>query len=206
MNQHHVNTNIEFAHIYAGHDFGSEQIQSLGLLKNITNKLEKQKITVQTSILVDDTNQLLFDEQILLQKLSTCEIVPNGIFYESTFDSVANQIIQMLPQANVKKIFVKKDSKNIVVYRGEHGQIGLKQEKDGVTKYTCALLSSAWTLCRLGCFAFPKTSDTFKQYSVSDNIITILPKKYRANEEKVAELIKATEFRDQLKRVQYEFF
>jgi hypothetical protein len=200
---------IEFSHIYADEEFGEEQISGILKLKEVIENLKAEGKTFITSILIDDFNpvQLKLDEDIFLSKVRSYGVPIDFVAYESKFCPVANKIIKTLPNSNLIFEYFNSSNKEILVLNSNGKKIGLRERRSMKQKHTCAILSSAWTLCRLGCYNFPKGSLkklSNKSYQAKE-ILTILPKKYMKSEDKVIEIIQSAKFSKLLTKVHYVF-
>ena len=128
------------------------------------------------------------------------------VAYESHFIRIADQLITEIPREKLR--FEHFHEREVVILKNNERSIGLKEFSFTTQKHTCAILSAAWTLCRLGAYEFPSgsiTPRTNKKIS-AHNIVTILPKKYEATENKMKEIIASTRFAPLLERVEHVYF
>jgi hypothetical protein len=195
--------NIEFAHIYADKKFGEEQQKSIEILKKTLKKLKNNSIV--TCILIDEIspekNSLNFE--MFKQKILSFNVPLDYVAYESTLSTVAEWIMGQIPAAHLKT--EKFGKKEVILLVNHNVKIGLK-EKSG--KYSCSLLIAAWILCRLGlCKSNTPVMDKLSQKPFeAKELITILPEKYRKTEHKVWEILKISNFKDSLDKLEYIFF
>jgi hypothetical protein len=202
--------NIEFAHIYADEDFGKEQIKSMEILKHVLVRLQKEKKTYVISILIDEFHptRCTIDEESIVEVCKRNGIAIDFIGYESKLDKVANKVIKGLPRPLLTIEHFHQPEKEVLVLQEHHEHIGLTEHVKCTYRHTCAVLSASWTLCRLGKFSTPPNAIrrlTNKQFTAK-NVITILPEKYRAVEDKVLEIINTTKDKCLIKKIEYEFF
>lgn len=158
--------------------------------------------------MIDDYNPLsiTLNEQELLSELTKQGATVDFVAYESQFVGIAEQLIRELPFE--QKHRVRFSTRDTIIWRQAGQTIGLKNYSATTPKYTCAILSAAWTLCRLGAFPFPAKSISTQTNKTpyAEKIITFLPKKYQATEEKMKQIIAATRFQSLLPRVEHYFF
>ncbi len=205
-----VDYNIEFAHIYADEAFGKEQIRSAEILKEIISKLKKQNKTYVISILIDEFHPVVFklDEKTIIKKCKKLGINIDFVGYESKLGIVGDQLIKEIPKSDLKIEHFHKPEKEVVILEENHKKIGLKEEFNFMYRHTCALLSTSWSLCRLGTYNIPPEAIhnlTNKPFEAK-KLITILPEKFHPVENKVLEIIKSTKFKTVIKNINYEFF
>lgn len=201
-----INAHIEFAHIYQDKLIGSEQINSIALLKEL-NLCQKNNIF---SILVDDYNlkEKKWNNEYLIKKIKEQNIQLDFIFFESKFKNKVNEIINLLPNKNIKIEKFKKDKKEVIFYIKNNKKIALKTVfLSGKEKYSCVSLSTSWKLSKLGYFSFPNDSyiKINNKNLKRDKTITILPLKYKEIEDNVCFLIKELD-KNLLNNVKYIYY
>lgn len=202
--------NIEFSHIYANEPFSGEQLNSIRLAKKKIKEWEKEKIPFVTSVLIDDYNVNVsnFDHEKLVSLIEQEGIKVDFVGFESKFGKIAEQLIKEIPNEKTKLEYFNEKQKEVLILNGESRRIGLSETYNFSTRHTCAILSAAWSLCRLGVYPIPtkgvinRGSNTF---AASKNF-TILPKKYAGGETKVREIISLTRFKSFNKKIEYQFF
>ncbi len=202
--------NIEFAHIYADEQFGDEQIRSIKVLKKVISNLNKNNKSFVISVLIDEFHPVVFklNENEMIKEFLKYNVAVDFIGYESKLGVVADEIINYLPKSMLKLEHFNKPEKEALVLENHNSKIGLREEFEFAYRHTCALLSASWSMCRLGIQKIPQdavrslSNKTFEAHKV----ITILPEKYRAVEDKVIEIIKSTKFKSATKDIEYEFF
>jgi len=185
--------NIEFAHIYADKSYGEEQAKSIDVLKEFLGKIkEKNYVTV---VLIDDFSpgHAMAGEEEFLKNISS-QVDLDSVAYEAGLVEVAMELLNHIDDLD-------KQGEVIML----KGGVGLTTNKGDPT---CALLIAAWHLCRLGLMKVPKKAvKNFSEKSfTADKIMTIIPEKYRSNEDKVLAIIKASKFKDDIDRIEYLFF
>lgn len=202
--------NIEFAHIYADEQFGNEQIKSIEILKKVISNLNTANKSFVISVLIDEFHPVVFklNEAEMVEEFLKYDIAVDFIGYESKLGVVADEIIDYLPKSMLKLEYFNNPEKEALVLQNHNGKIGLKEEFEFASRHTCALLSASWSMCRLGILKIPQdairnlNNKTFEAHKV----ITILPEKYHAVEDKVIEIIKSTKFNNVVQDMEYEFF
>lgn len=206
--------NIEFAHIYADEEFGSEQIEGAKILRQVAQRLDKEGQSYTINILIDEFHPAVFklDIQNLIHKFKEQGIAVDAVGYESKFCEVSDLLLKELPSHLLKEAHFHKPEKDVLLLeecKGKHCKdIGLEDEFPFMKRPTCALLSAPWSLSRLGLYPLAEgavTSLTNKEFQAK-RLITILPEKYRVVEDKVQEIIGVTKFKDVLAHIQYEYF
>lgn len=188
--------NIEFAHIYADEAFGSEQEKSINALKEVISELNGKSFV--TCVLIDEFSpeeiKLDFDGYINEVK---SRVVVDFLAYESKLSEISDKLIKELPNLKTEMF----DDKEVLLLIKDDMKIGLKSND----KPTCALLIAAWTLCRFGIYQVPDLKNLTGKEFKADNLITILPKKYRESENKVLEILKSSRYRELVDKIQYKF-
>lgn len=208
--QNNVDINIEFSHIYADEDFSEEHMESIKKLKIYLKNFESHNKTFTTSILIDDFNvsSLKLDEGKFLAKVRSFGVPIDFIAYESKFYGIADEIIKLLPQDKIKTEYFNSIKKEVLVLDNNGKKTGLREKMVCSQRHTCAILSSAWILCRLGCFGFPKGS--IKVLSgkniIAKELLIILPKRYKVSEDKASEIISLTKFSHVLPSIKYDYY
>lgn len=205
-----VDYNVEFAHIYANEKFGSEQIHSIEILKEVLQKLKKENKTFVTCILIDEFNPSVsyLDDKRFLKEVKKFGVPVDFIGYESKVVTIGDKLLKELPKSKLKLEHFHNPQKDVLLLQEGGQKIGLREHYDIMYRHTCALLSAAWTLCRLGKYQIPRGS--VKALARKDfkakKVITILPEKYREGEMKVLEIIGSTKFKARVSDIEYRFF
>lgn len=181
--------NIEYSHFYGHEQYGEEHVHSARIAMETIASLRGHRIG--TFVFVDDRacskSQLA---NTLLQFERNCPIMPGFIGYESTYGNIAEDIIKQIPAHRLKY----QDGLRL-------GPIKLMQHADH--SYTCAALSAAWMLCRLGMYKHPAAVGIMESPDVT---ITILPKRYERVEENVKKIIRACGREDLLSKIDHIYF
>lgn len=202
--------NLEFAHIYADEQFGPEQAKGMACANEVMTRLSAAGKTFVTSVLIDEFNPAtnILDENDFVVKFKVNNTPVDFIGYESRFTVVADTIIRELPTSMLTLKHFNHPDRSVLMLQDGPLKIGLEEKKPNL-KHTCAILSAAWTLCRLGVYPMPEGGLKIlnpRQKFVARKTITILPEKYRSGEERVLEIIKNLPYADRLPDIEYEFF
>lgn len=205
-----VDYNLEFAHIYADEQFGPEQAKGLVRANEVMARLSAAGKTFVTSVLIDEFNPInnTLDEHEFIERLKVNNTPIDFIGYESRFTAIADLVIRELPTSMLTLKNFNHPDRSVLMLQDGPLKIGLEEKKPKL-KHTCAILSAAWTLCRLGVYQLPEGGVKVlnsKQKFVARKTITILPEKYRSNEDRVLEIIKNLPHRERLLDIEYEFF
>ncbi len=198
---------IEFAHCYADDTFTQEHdLAATELKKYLKNHVRNRPYI--TSVLIDEFNpeRTTLDIPAFINMLEKRGASVDFVAYESRFQSIADQLIAEIPRTELR--FEHFHGRAVMVFEGEEKTIGLKEFSTMRQKHTCAILSAAWTLCRLGAFDFPigGITDHATKKPRAKKIVTILPETYRATEEKMKQIIASTRFAPLLERVEHVYF
>lgn len=202
--------NIEFSHIYADENLGAEQLWGVNELKALLQKPPFYNQKVVTVVLIDDFHPdvFQFDEAKLRNEFEKLSVAPDFIGYESRLSPVADQLILEIPRSQLANEYFHEPERSVTLLIQDKKRFGLRDEFEFAHDYTCALLSAAWLLCRLG--MYPAPEGVFREASDADfaarEIITILPQKYREVEERALDIIGATKFKDLKKHIRHIFF
>lgn len=86
--------------------------------------------------------------------------------------------------------------------------IGIRDHFDSGYKNTCAALVACWHLARLGVYEIEedKIKRLSKKSFQASKTLTVLPKKYKTNENKALTILASTTYKDLLKNIEYIFF
>lgn len=198
---------IEFAHCYADDTFSQEHSHAVTELKKyLANRVGDSSCI--TSVLIDEFNpeHATLDIPAFISMLQKSDAPVDFVAYESKFQDIADQLIAEIPRTELR--FEHFHGRAVMMFDGKRKTIGLKEFSTTRQKHTCAILSAAWTLCRLGAYDFPAGSitDHTTKKPRAKKIVTILPETYRATEEKMKQIISSTRFAPLLERVEHVYF
>jgi hypothetical protein len=195
--------NIEFAHIYSDQDFGTEQAKSVTRLKKVIKELKRDGKSFVTVVLIDEYSPAVstLDEKTFLEEMKKKGVSPDFVAYESNLCDLAENIIGLILKDKV--VTHKFRDKEVLILLKDGRKIGLK---DSSGKYSCSLLISAWILARFGVYKVQSLKNISTKEFSSDNLITILPKKYKETEKKVLDILAETKHKDLIDKIKYEFF
>lgn len=218
-------TSVEFGHFYVSRGVDGDCLKSIDVFEATFNQSCHRTTNghtydcrrelfaengIVTNVLIDDVgaSEAAFRNG-LHQIIATARTQPDYFCRESKFADAADQIVNSLdPDRLVIRRFKDKTVLMLKSDKGEFGLIDFGQERK---KYTCALLSCAWTLARLGAIKVNKREAMSSGVRdivpfICDQTLTILPKAYEANENKVLEIIKLTSFAHLLPKIDYLYF
>ncbi|MEF8847377.1 MAG: hypothetical protein V5A57_03055 [Candidatus Paceibacterota bacterium] len=212
-----VDYNIEFAHIYSDEEIGKEQLKSAEITKDLVEDLEEQGKSYTTCILIDEYHSEYsnFSLDDFLAHFDKKGIPPSYIGYEGQLFDTAESLLKQLPDKvlDSEKMHSELDYvKEIVSLKGDDRAMKLKEVPETKVQedYTCVFLATAWTLLRLGLVraqhATQITGLTDPKPFPAENLITVIPEKYKSVEERVAEVIKATEYEKYLDNIEHIYF
>ncbi|MBU0894538.1 MAG: hypothetical protein KKF48_01095 [Nanoarchaeota archaeon] len=206
-----VDYNIEYAHVYSDEEgLSDEQLRSIEVVKKLVKKLEKQGKTYVLTFLIDEYHpeyhKLNFHSY--MDKLAKLGASPTYVGYESRMISAAKLLIKSIPKDFTKTpkfhptIKVKEGNSYLKI---NNKKIKLKTQGKMVhlSRYTCAVLSTAWALLRMGLVqsknAVELTGLTEPKPFAGKKIINVLDRKYAPVEEANKDIIKSSKFKDQIK-------
>ncbi len=213
-----VDYNIEFAHIYSNQPkLTDEQLKSAKKTKKIIKRLSEEKKTFVLTLLVDEYHpkfhKLNFNK--FLKDLDSLGVPPTYIAYESRMISAARMLLKSIPR-DLKKtvrfhpqIMISEKSTYLV-----NNRVKIKLKTRGsiihFSRYTCALLSTAWVLLRFGVIqaknAVELTGMTQPKPFAARNIINVLPRIYEGVERANKNIILSSEYSRLAKNVKSEYF
>lgn len=190
-----IDLNIEFAHIYVDEQFGDSQKQSIEVLKTTLKLKEYSYRDYTLTVLVDDyhPNLYIFDLYDFIIQLEGYNVKPDYICFESRLIDDCNSLIDQ---------FDKKLSRKFSRY--------IKNKN----KYPCSLLTAVWYLKRLGLmdindneliYLGPDSSRPFKPF-VGNELITILPLKFKDMEMSSINILKYLLSKEDLDRIKLIFY
>lgn len=211
--------NIEFAHIYSNQPkLTEEQIKSSEQTKKIIEKIKDEGKSYVVTLLVDEYHpkfhQLNFNK--FLNNLSSLGVKPTYIGYESKMISAARLLLKTIPPdfKDTSKFHPKLRIKEDITYlKDGDNKIKLKTRGDIIhfSRYTCAILSAAWVLLRMGVLqaknAVELTGLTKPKPFAGKEVINVLPKKYKGVEEANRQIIESSsEYKGFEKKIHSEYF
>lgn len=204
---------VEFAHIYADSVFGEEQDSSLKVMKEYLDRESSPGSLVVSAILIDDLHveAHTLDVVDFVRAILRRGLAPDHVVFEGRLGPIAEKITQALVDNSAELSWEKfrKTGKRVLTLRVQNENIGLKTIwEDGREEWSCAILSSAWSLARAGVFEFPEGSIISLTESpvVGHRIVSVLHRKYSDVERKVQLILEAGRFEDLLPRLELVFF
>ena len=216
---HKVDYNIEFAHIYSDQlELTDEQIKSAEVTKKLIKKIVNENKTFVLTLLVDEYHpkfhKLNFGR--FLKKLDSLGVPPTYIAYESKMISAAKLLMKSIP-GDMKKttkfhptITVNEKITYLVDKTGKKIKLRTKGSIVHFSRYTCAILSTAWVLLRFGVIqaknAVELTGMTKPKPFAAKNIINVLPKKYEGIEIANKNIVLASRYKQFAKNIYSEYF
>ncbi len=205
-----VDYSIELAHIYSDEKIGDEQASSIDEGVKFINGLKENLKTFSTTLLIDNYSPSSFtlDENELVDLAKSYGISFDFICYEAELADLCDLLIKdMDPAALVRVKFPKFNKESLVL---KHGRkiIGIRDYFETHYRNTCAALVACWHLARLGIYKI--SEEKIKRFSENSfqatKTLTVLPKKYKANEDKVLTILGNSFHKNVLKNIEYVFF
>lgn len=183
---------IEFAHIYTDEQYSMEQEISIELLNNLLLLKADSYRLPRLCILIDDYNPLTHElniDEFIGRVESKIKSRIDVVALESKLVGPVNELIE-----NLKP--------------GEKVKVSEYIKKKG--KYPCSLLSACWYLIRLGVIR-PVDNLFFLRnepvnFSSTTKIINLLPMKYKKTEESALDIIKKSNFKEVIPRIESIFY
>ena len=182
--------NIEFAHVYADENFNKEHQQGVELLLEVKKNIP-QHATYVTAVLVDEYNpdQKILDIKEYVSILAKMGAMPDFLGFESEL-ALANDEMMKSVDSKIRKEYER--------------YFANKQ------KIACSFLVAIWNLMRLGLLDLPNAIVIKQKPGIADfvgeRLITILPERYRENEERALRVIKHSQFAPAVEKIQYVYF
>ena len=189
--------NIEFSHLYADEEFGQNQAKGIKKLKEIKSNLKQRNKTFIQGVLIDDYHSInsKIDINSIKKKIKDYGIEIDFLGFEKGLTKIADEFISKIPKEKIKFELFAKSKKEVLMFKGKK-DIGLKEKEAFEERHTCVVLSAIWLLSRLGVFKL--SEGQLKKFNnkefIAEEVITILPEKYRYVEGKAIELINTTEY------------
>lgn len=202
---------VEFAHIYADSVFGTEQDESLTVMKGYLDRESTSDSLVVAAILIDDLHveHNSLDVTEFIRCILRRGLAPDHVVFEGKLAPVADHIISLLPGKYLTWQTIRKANKRVLMFETPQGdRIGLKTVYEDREEHTCALLSAAWSLCRAGVCEFPPDSIVRLTEApvTGEKVVSVLHSKYEGVEAKVIQLIRAIGHEDLVPRLELVFF
>ncbi len=184
---------IEIGHIYGGMTPGFEQAETVLVARDLIPSHARIGDEIDLCVLVDERNQGVFEIDGYRDWIGRQGIQTAFVCYEGRLRAAADSLVSGLPQEGMRRTRFRRDGCERQFFDDGAGEISLGRIGPTGLEHTCALLSAAWTLCRLGVLPFPDGStvayrDRFARY---DRTISVLPLTYDAPERQAARLIAA---------------
>ncbi len=198
---------LEFAHIYADADFGVEQIVSILHAKKVASQFKGQTVS---AVLVDDLHidKNTLDVHDFVKGIRAAGLHVDHVAFESRFDVIADQIITCIPEDQLILETFRKTGKQVLNLVVGDQKIGLKTITLEGKVHTCAMLSAAWTLCRLGAYPFPHNSVvSFTEAPLyAHHAVSVLHDRFDVVERKVRDIMRAAQHTDKLDKFIHVFY
>lgn len=212
---------IEFYHVYDDEGLLEEGKGSIDVAVEKIKEIVTNKKSYCVTLLIDDyrSKSYLIDKEIRDKKhlaimdefhtlLKSKKIHIDFFAFESMMVKVAKRIIKRLPANLIVKDFYKQKQSYVTMLKNQGFKIGLVEAWEDDVKYSCALLSAAWMLCRLGVEKIPsdRLVSVRGKHFASKKIITILPKGYESTETKAKVILVSAGYGyliDQIESVYY---
>ena len=167
--------NLEYCHIYYTDYLKDKDI----IKKTLHNEKHLFKLNYKDIklILIDDKNLSLTNYEKLefkskiIQEAIYLNMSPSFIFFEDSFNNLAEYIFNKIPKCFIKREFFRKENKFVYFFNDGENKFSLREEKDNIVKNYCVLLSTAWSV--------------YKNYNFGKNFI-ILDERYSFIEKRVS--------------------
>lgn len=184
---------IEIGHIYGGMTPGYEQAETIVIAQDLIPSHARLGDEIDLCVLVDERNQGAFDGEAYRTWIAQQGVATAFLCYEGRLRLAADALVAQLPAGDLRTEHFRREGVDKLFYVGGGQRISLGTLHATGLEHTCALLSAAWTLCRLGVLPFPDASTVeyaprFRQY---DRTISVLPLAYDGPEKQAARLIAA---------------
>ena len=175
---------IEYSHIYVTQAFGPEQLKSLELMKSREIELLQEGHSIARHVLIDDystaTGLDRFDETAYFDQLKSNDANPDVVVLESAFTEACEELVSKITDKSIRK--------------------SLLSYYETRKKWPCSLCVATWYMMRLGNIPYNKAD------LASDQIISILPDRFKTPEEEAIDIIAASEFKDSISDIEVIFF
>lgn len=174
-------TSIEYAHIYTNQNISEEHELSVSLLRDFMAN-DPNEDTASLVVMIDDYSfpDPTFNYGEFSDWLNQHNFKPDLMVRESQLIPECDTLVSLIENEGLKK--------QITDY------IKIK-------KYPCSLFIATWYLLRLGKI----DSAYFPVELVADRLLNILPESFKPFEEKGLEIISATQFKDSINKIGYNF-
>lgn len=171
-------TSIEYAHIYTNQHISEEHELSLDLLSKAISTHNNTSLVV----MVDDYSfpDPTFDYDAFVAWLDENGYKPDLMIRESQLIPACDTVLNLINDDRLKN--------QITDY--------VKAKK-----YPCSLFIATWYLVRLGKIELPG----FPEDLISESLLNILPESFKSFEDKGLEIIKATQYSEFTKDIEYKF-
>lgn len=205
-----VDYNIELAHIYSDDEIGEEQELSIREGIKLINRLRGNSESFSVSLLIDNYNTSSFTvgEDQLVDLAKSHGVSLDFIIHEAELVSLCDLLVKDMDPLAVERVKFLKYNKESLVLKHNGKIIGIKDYFDTHERNTCAALVACWHLARLGVYPMPE--DKIRRLSDASfqarRSITVLPKKYKSNEDKVLAILGSTIYKDLVEKIEYIYF
>lgn len=190
-----VDVSIECAHIYRGDPVSAEHRISAALAAEIIDREILRGSEVSAVSLIDDYHgQGDFDETCFVGALKEHGVELTHLAYEASFEAPALTLVDWLGRRLRRESFNQGRRSSLMFRKADGSRFAvLDGLETGAPRPTCALLSAAWMLSRLGYLRPPEGALRPLENApwVAERIVTVLPEKYRRVEDNVRSLVAA---------------
>jgi hypothetical protein len=179
---------IEFGHIYTDESFNHEHELSVEAVLAHRRSLGSDH-SASSVVLVDDYNatEHLLDIPAYLDQLSAIGVAPDFYCYESALVGFTDELMGQIQDKRIKSSYQR-----YVATKG---------------KVPCSFLTAVWYLVRLGVLAPREAIQSYggRDFQSADQLVNVLPERYRPVEHKAAKLLNATNLVDYEQRIEVVF-
>ncbi len=201
--------NIEYSHFYISDGIGAEQRRGLHEASQVLQQINVRNTLL---ILIDDKANNDSDQKehlltLVNKELSVNDRKPDFIVRESKLIEPAKELLAAIPG---QQIWYRYGQDSCEAYlKTSRNKARLWRQSIHSIQFSCALLSAAWLLCRLGELAVPQEAKLTQRQSVSleaEHALTILPTRYKTLERRCHAILSVTKFSSALSRLSYKYF
>lgn len=205
-----VDYNIELAHIYSDEQVGEEQGRSIEEGAKFIKGLIADSKTFSVSLLIDNysTSSFTVNEQDLISLANSHGVPFDFVVLEAMLADLCDLLIRDMDPLAVERVKFPKHNKESLVLKHNGKIIGIRDYFETHERNTCAALIACWHLARLGVYQMPEGKiRRFSNRSFeARKSVTVLPKKYKSNEDKALAILGGTIHKDLIRNIEYVYF
>lgn len=181
-----IKFSVEFSHIYTNEAFSEEHRLSVDMLKKYLPKIKKEEF--QTCVFIDNYNSTedLLNVGDFITELEKVGARPDYYAYEADMAKYVDKLFGLIKNKRLRKSYENYISKKNIL--------------------PCSFMTTIWYFIRLGIFDEDAIVKNGHGFFPAEELINILPERFRTVESKTLEIVASTELPEAIGKVDYVFY